>query len=104
MDLSSYLHVHLPQDTQSSLSSYLTQSLPSPLQMTTDDSTNQFVNTHDQQYSEIFRANDIDAKMLMSGYFTMGEMKSSLGIQSLGHRVKILQAIESMKAHTSEGR
>jgi len=66
--------------------------------------TNLFINTHDQQYSEIFRANDIDSEVLMSGYLTMGEMKSSLGIQPLGHRVKILQAIESMKAHTSEGR
>ncbi len=38
----------------------------------------------------------------MSGYLTMGEMKSSLGIRSLGHRVKLIQAIDALKT-TSEG-
>ncbi len=56
----------------------------------------------DKQYSDIFRANDIDSEVLMSGYLTMGEMKSSLGIQSLGHRVKLILAIDALKA-TSEG-
>ena len=47
------------------------------------------------QYAEIFRANDIDIKLL--GRLTNDDLKE-VGIVSFGHRKKLLEAIAALVA------
>src|SRR5262245_65443313 len=47
------------------------------------------------QYAEIFRANDIDGELL--GRLTNDDLKD-IGVASLGHRKKLLEAIAAVTA------
>ncbi len=47
------------------------------------------------QYTEIFRANDLDIEML--GRLTNDDLKD-MGVVSLGHRKKLLEAIAALVA------
>ena len=51
------------------------------------------------QYAELFAANDIDASLL--GTLADGDLKD-LGISSLGHRRRLLQAIASLDPDGAE--
>ena len=48
------------------------------------------------QYAEMFRANDIDGELLSR--LTNDDLKD-IGVASLGHRKKLLEAIADLPAH-----
>ena len=51
------------------------------------------------QYAELFRSNDIDAKLLRQ---LTGDDLKELGVASLGHRKKLLEAIAALGAATDD--